>query len=99
VPIVGYNNEALAGLVATSRVGDADWVTPLDDPITLAAKIADLNQRRDAIAAASDNALAFASQHTFEHTMQRRVQHMLECLHSHAAAKSKRSIQSQSASA
>jgi len=80
VPIAGYNNEAFAGLVATSNVGGPDWVTPLDDPITLAARIADLNRRRDAIGQASDNALKFASQHTFEHTMLRRVQHMLRCL-------------------
>lgn len=86
VPIVGYDNEALAGLVAASNVGGAAWATTLDDPITLAAKIADLSHRRDQIAAASHNALAFATRHTFEHTMKNRVQHMLECLRLHATS-------------
>jgi colanic acid/amylovoran biosynthesis glycosyltransferase len=83
VPIVGYGNEAFAGLAETSRAGGPEWVTPLDDPITLARKIADLHGRRDEVVAASYNALAFASQHTFEHTMRTRVQHMLDCLSAH----------------
>jgi glycosyltransferase involved in cell wall biosynthesis len=80
VPIAGYDNEALAGLAQFSNVGGASWVTPMDDPITLAAKIADLHTHRDQVTAASHNALAFAARHTFEHTMQNRVQHMLECM-------------------
>jgi colanic acid/amylovoran biosynthesis glycosyltransferase len=83
VPIVGYDNEAFAGLAAISGAGGPSWVTPMDDPITLARRIADLANRRDEIAAASDNALAFASVHTFERTMKNRVQHMLDCLHLH----------------
>lgn len=82
VPIVGYDNEAFAGLAAASHAGDSSWATPLDNPITLAAKIADLNTRRQEIEEASHNSLAFAAQHTFEHTMRNRVQHMLECLRS-----------------
>ncbi len=84
VPIVGYDNEAFAGLAEVSNVGGRTWVTPLDDPITLAAKIADLNGRREEIADASHNALAFASRHTFENTMRQRVQHMIECMRSAA---------------
>jgi glycosyltransferase involved in cell wall biosynthesis len=80
VPIVGYDNEAFAGLASVSNVGGPAWVTPLDDPITLARRIADLTQRRDEIAAASHNAVNFAIQHTFEHTMRNRVQHMIECM-------------------
>ena len=80
VPIVGYDNEAFAGLAALSSVGGPGWVTPMDDPITLARRIADLANRREEIAAASHNALAFAARHTFEHTMENRVQHMLECM-------------------
>lgn len=86
VPIVGYDNEALAGLAKAADAGGTAWVTPLDDPITLAAKIADLSHRRDLIAAASHNAVAFAARHTFEHTMSNRVQHMLSCLRSHPTA-------------
>ncbi|HVP73103.1 MAG TPA: hypothetical protein VMS30_05145, partial [Phycisphaerales bacterium] len=65
---------------AASNVGGPGWVTPMDDPITLARRIADLANRREEIAAASHNALAFAARHTFEHTMENRVQHMLECM-------------------
>lgn len=83
VPIVGYDNEAFAGLAEMSNAGGRGWVTPLDDPVTLARKIADLNERRDDIATASHNALVFALQHTFEHTMRKRVQHMLECMKDH----------------
>jgi glycosyltransferase involved in cell wall biosynthesis len=86
VPIVGYDNEAFAGLAAASGVGGPDWVTPMDDPVTLARKIADLGGSREGIAQASHNALAFATRHTFEHTMCNRVQHMLDCLPKAAAA-------------
>lgn len=79
VPIIGYMNEALSGLVALSKVGDTDWVTPLDNPVLLAQKIADLATNRASLEKASRNALAFASQHTFEKTFAERVQHLLEC--------------------
>jgi len=79
VPIVGYDNEAFAGLATRAGAGGAEWVTPLDDPVTLAHRIADLNGRREDIAIASDNALAFAKMHTFEQTMRTRVEHMIEC--------------------
>jgi hypothetical protein len=80
VPIVGYDNEAFAGLASVSNVGGPSWVTPMDDPITLARRIADLSGRREEIAAASHNALAFAAQHTFENTMRKRVHHLAECI-------------------
>ncbi len=83
VPIVGYDNEAFAGLTTLANAGGPGWVTPMDDPITLANRIADLSQRRDEIAAASHNALAFATRHTFERTMRARVEHMLACLRDH----------------
>lgn len=79
VPIAGYANEAFSGLAELSDVGGASWVTPLDAPILLAQKIAELNSKRDEIEAASRNALAFATQHTFENTMSKRVQHLIAC--------------------
>jgi len=95
VPIVGYDNEAFAGLARISNSGGADWVTPLDDPLALARKIADLNQRREEIAVASRAALAFAAQRTFEQTMRTRVQHMLDCLRVHSQARAARVSQPQ----
>jgi glycosyltransferase involved in cell wall biosynthesis len=79
VPIVGYANEAFAGLVVASGVGGGDWVTPMDAPQLLARKIAALNARREAIEIASLRALEFAALHTFENTMSKRVEHLLEC--------------------
>ena len=58
VPIIGYDNEALRGIVQTSGVG---WATPLDQPKQLAQRIAQLNQDRRSLIQAADAALAFAS--------------------------------------
>ena len=76
-PIVGYDNEAFSGVVATSGVG---WPTPLDDPAKLAAQIAAIDGDRDTLAEASLAARAFAAHHTLEDTMDRRVAHMRACL-------------------
>ena len=78
-PIAGYDNEAFTGLVRTSGVG---WKSPLDQPTNLAATIAQLNQDRRSLTEAAAQSLAFAAQHTFEHTMQSRVDHMWSCLES-----------------
>ena len=82
VPIVGYANEAFSGLAVMSDVGGASWVTPMADPISLAHKIADLHTKREEIEVASRNALAFATLHTFENTMAKRVEHLLACCES-----------------
>ncbi len=76
VPIIGYDNEALRGIVQTSRVG---WATPLDQPRRLAQSIAQLNQERVLLIEAADAALAFASRHTLEQTMDARVEHLQQC--------------------
>ena len=75
-PIVGYDNEAFEGVAATSGVG---WQTPMNRPRELAEKIAELDRDRQAIAAASRAALAFATEHTFERTMDRRTGHLIQC--------------------
>ncbi|PLX48491.1 MAG: hypothetical protein C0613_10745 [Desulfobulbaceae bacterium] len=77
IPIVGYANEAWAGLAPLSRAG---WVTPFKKPLLIAAKIAELDQNRTNLANASRAARDFAAQHTFKLTMDRRVQHLLTCL-------------------
>lgn len=83
VPIVGYDNEAFVGVQRASRSG---WTTPMDDPDALADSIARLASRRDEIAEHARLALEFATQHTFERTMDARVAHLLECLASPAHA-------------
>ncbi len=76
VPIIGYDNEALRGIVRTSGVG---WATPMDQPKSLAQRIAQLNQDRPSLIQAADAALAFASRHTLEQTMDARVEHLQQC--------------------
>jgi colanic acid/amylovoran biosynthesis glycosyltransferase len=73
VPIIGYANEALTGLVAKSSVG---WTTPLDDPDALAARIASLSS--DEIETQSIEALQFARAHTLEKEFERRMAHARE---------------------
>lgn len=76
VPIVGYDNEALAGIVRTSGCG---WVSPLGDTRALAGQLALLAERRDVLAAAVGQAVAFAREHAFEHTFARRSAHLMAC--------------------
>ncbi|MCH8259032.1 MAG: glycosyltransferase [Planctomycetes bacterium] len=76
VPMIGYDNEALRGIVETSGVG---WITPLDKPKQLAQKIAQLNRDRASLADAATAAVAFASRHTLEPTMDARVEHLEQC--------------------
>jgi colanic acid/amylovoran biosynthesis glycosyltransferase len=73
VPIVGYDNEAFVGVVKTSGSG---WLTPMNQPLALAQKIASLSQDRPQIEKAAHQALAFAQKHTFEQTFQRRIEHL-----------------------
>ena len=76
VPIIGYDNEALRGIVDTSGVG---WITPMDKRKQLAQKIAQLNRDRPSLAEAASAAVAFASRHTLEPTMDARVEHLERC--------------------
>ncbi|MES2888566.1 MAG: glycosyltransferase [Pseudomonadota bacterium] len=79
VPIVGYDNEAFNGL---NRRSSAGWITPLNDPLAMAQRIAVLDRQRDPMSQASHRALQFASQHTFELTFQRRIEHLASCVRS-----------------
>jgi glycosyltransferase involved in cell wall biosynthesis len=76
VPIVGYDNEAFAGVVRASGVG---WLTPMDEPTLLANKIAELAHDRPLLIASARAARAFAAQHTFERTMESRISHLMQC--------------------
>ena len=70
VPIAGYRNEALEGLL--KRV-DAGWVAPVNDPKALAGLLARLHQDRSSLPAKSRAARAFAAERTFERTFAARV--------------------------
>jgi glycosyltransferase involved in cell wall biosynthesis len=75
VPIVGYANEAFAGL---ARFGKFGWTVPLGNSALLAQEISRLAQSRAELTAAAEAAISFARQHTFAATFQRRVAHLRE---------------------
>lgn len=74
VPIAGYDNEALAGVIATS---DAGWATPMHDVAALADTVARLNRDRIDLVNAAQKSHAFAAEHAFEATMRRRTKHLI----------------------
>ena len=76
VPIAGYANPALSGFVQRADLG---WTVPTHDPDGLAQLIADLGRDRARIARASHAARVFALHHTFDNTMRKRVDHLLDC--------------------
>ncbi len=73
VPMVGYANEALAGLTDLLPVG---WMSELGDPQALAAKVAEIDQLRTSIAYRSRLVRDFAKEHTMERTFDRRIEHL-----------------------
>lgn len=73
VPIVGYANEAFAGIVKHSKTG---WLVEMDRPKLLAKKVAELSQYKDALEDMSFNSLKFARLHTFEKTFEARISHI-----------------------
>lgn len=76
VPIAGFDNEALAGIVEHSGAG---WATPLGDVEALADTVAALHDNRGAMVEASAKARAFALEHCFEATMDKRSAHLRQC--------------------
>jgi colanic acid/amylovoran biosynthesis glycosyltransferase len=73
VPIIGYANEAFAGVVKYSKVG---WLIEMDRPKLIARKIAELNSNRNLIKDMSWKALEFAKKHSFEKTYEKRIEHL-----------------------
>jgi glycosyltransferase involved in cell wall biosynthesis len=73
VPIVGYDNEAWAGLLRRVPAGVG---VPMDDPAALADALAQLHSDRDTLAVLSRHALDFAAQNTFEETFRKRIVHL-----------------------
>lgn len=77
VPIVGYANEAFAGLL---RVCEAGRSVAMDDWKALAGEIARLAQVPDELLGLGQAGLAFARQHTFESEFLARINHMKDIL-------------------
>ncbi|WP_299552935.1 glycosyltransferase family 4 protein [uncultured Tateyamaria sp.] len=74
-PIVGYANEAWAGVL---RKSDAGWSVPLQNSSALAKEIARLHTARDEIAQMAQLSRDFALQHCFERTEERRIAHLMQ---------------------
>jgi glycosyltransferase involved in cell wall biosynthesis len=75
IPIVGYGNRALAGLLRLADVGEQ---VSMDDIDAVVDALARLDADRPALARMSRAAGAFARDHAFEYTFQRRVEHLLQ---------------------
>jgi colanic acid/amylovoran biosynthesis glycosyltransferase len=75
IPIVGYDNRALGGLL---RVADIGTGVPMDDIDGVVDALTHLDGDRNAIARMSRAALTFARGHGFEDTFQRRVDQLIE---------------------
>lgn len=75
IPIVGYNNRALGGLL---RVADVGTGVAIDDIDGVVDALTALDADRPAIARMSRAALNFARGHAFEDTFQRRINHLID---------------------
>lgn len=73
VPIVGYANEAFAGLMRLCAAGES---VPIDDWTAMAAAIARLSRDPRQLGVLAARALSFAKEHTFEREFERRIEHM-----------------------
>jgi glycosyltransferase involved in cell wall biosynthesis len=73
VPIVGYENEALGGMLRRVPAGIG---VPMDDVAALADALARLHADRATLAAMSRRALEFAAENTFEETVRKRMEHL-----------------------
>jgi colanic acid/amylovoran biosynthesis glycosyltransferase len=71
VPIIGYDNEAWAGL---SQISGTGWTTPMNAPGELADRIASLDA--DTIEDHTWRSLAFARDHSFDVEFSRRMAHL-----------------------
>ena len=70
VPLLGYSNQMLQGLLDEADVG---WGSPIDNVPAVADKIEYLDKNREEIGKKARNGLAFAQSHDFESTMYLRI--------------------------
>ena len=73
VPIAGFDNDAWRGLASKSEAG---WTAPMNDAKALADVIAKVAGDRERLRLTAAQALRFASDHTFEATFARRIDHL-----------------------
>jgi colanic acid/amylovoran biosynthesis glycosyltransferase len=83
VPIVGYDNEAFVGVVKESGAG---WLSPMNRPEQLAARIASLAKDRPSLLKAARDAADFGRRNTFDRTFKARIEHMKSCVRPSLAA-------------
>lgn len=75
VPIVGYANEAFAGLLEHVRGGESVAIGDVDGMAATIGRLASVESRAW-LARMGDAARDFASHHTFEATFKRRIEHL-----------------------
>jgi colanic acid/amylovoran biosynthesis glycosyltransferase len=73
LPVLGYRNRMLTGLLETV---DAGWAVPLGDISAITEKIAALDKSRDEIAQCADRAAAFSQAHGFREEFRKRMHHL-----------------------
>ena len=76
VPIVGYANEAWMGMHALTQAG---WLIEMGDIELMAETVANIHHNRSVWLAAALAARRFALSHTFEKTVNERIQHLKQC--------------------
>ncbi len=76
VPVAGYDNEAWRGL---HERGVPGWIAPMSDPLALATRLVELDAARNEVEQAAVASREFALEHTFEATMDQRVEHLRAC--------------------
>ncbi len=72
VPIVGYANQALVGIVERFNIG---WVVKMDRPEEVANKIAEISRDRQQLRLISKRIVPMVREHTFENTFRARIAH------------------------
>lgn len=73
LPVFGYANDMWDAL---KRESGAGWAVPIGHTRAMADMIAKMDKARGEMVQASDRALDFARQHSFEHEFQARVDHL-----------------------
>jgi colanic acid/amylovoran biosynthesis glycosyltransferase len=73
VPILGYSNEAWAGLLHLSGAG---WSVPVGRPDLMAKKIGEMHHDRGVLGKKIEMGISFARVHSFESEFKRRVDHL-----------------------
>jgi colanic acid/amylovoran biosynthesis glycosyltransferase len=78
VPILGYGNRALRGILGQADIG---WITPPNAKFEIVRTILELDANRFELANKMRNALNFASKHSFEGSFQRRIDQLWQLSH------------------